>query len=110
MNRFIATKKLEGRSDKTLKYYKNTVDKMLLSIDKNVKAITTDDLRTYLTDYQSRSTVSKQSVDNVRRNLSSFFTCLEDENYIMKSPVRRIRKIKTTTAVKETYSDDEMED
>lgn len=109
LNLFIATKKLEGRSDKTLKYYRNTVNKMLQAIDKNVKAITTDDLRTYLTDYQSRSTVSKQSVDNVRRNLSSFFTWFEDENYIVKSPVRRIRKIKTTTPVKETYSDDEME-
>lgn len=82
---------------------------MLLAVDKNVKAITTDDLREYLTAYQSRSTVSKQSVDNVRHNLSSFFTWLEDENYILKSPVRRIRKIKTTTPVKETYSDDEME-
>ena len=109
LKRFISTKKLEGRSDKTLKYYKSTVEKMLKTIDKNVKAITTDDLREYLTDYQSRSTVSKQSVDNVRRNLSSFFTWLEDENYILKSPVRRIHKIKTTTPVKETYSDDEME-
>lgn len=109
LKRFISTKKLEGRSDKTLKYYKSTVEKMLKAIDKNVKAITTDDLREYLTDYQSRSTVSKQSVDNVRRNLSSFFTWLEDENYILKSPVRRIHKIKTTNPVKETYSDDEME-
>lgn len=109
LKRFISTKKLEGRSDKTLKYYKSTVEKMLLAVDKNVKAITTDDLREYLTAYQSRSTVSKQSVDNVRRNLSSFFTWLEDENYILKSPVRRIRKIKTTTPVKETYSDDEIE-
>lgn len=109
LKRFISTKKLEGRSDKTLKYYKSTVEKMLQAIDKNVKAITTDDLRGYLTDYQSRSTVSKQSVDNVRRNLSSFFTWLEDENYILKSPVRRIHKIKTNTPVKETYSDDEME-
>ena len=109
LKRFISTKKLEGRSDKTLKYYKSTVEKMIIVIDKNVKAITTDDLREYLTDYQSRSTVSKQSVDNVRRNLSSFFTWLEDENYILKSPIRRIHKIKTTTPVKETYSDDEME-
>ncbi len=109
LKRFISTKKLEGRSDKTLKYYKSTVEKMLQATDKNVKAITTDNLREYLTDYQSRSTVSKQSVDNVRRNLSSFFTWLEDENYILKSPVRRIHKIKTTTPVKETYTDDEME-
>lgn len=109
LKRFISTKKLEGRSDKTLKYYKSTIEKMLQAIDKNVKAITTDDLREYLTEYQNRSTVSKQSVDNVRRNLSSFFTWLEDENYILKSPVKRIHKIKTTTPVKETYSDDEME-
>ncbi len=87
----------------------NIIEKMLLLLDINVKAITTDDLREYLTDYQSRSTVSKQSVDNVRRNLSSFFTWLEDENYILKSPVRRIHKIKITTSVKATYSDDEME-
>ena len=85
LDRFIATKKLEGRSDKTLEFYRNTVHKMLIAIDKNVKAITTDDLRMYLTDYQSRANVSKQSVDNVRRNLSSFFTWLEDENYILKS-------------------------
>lgn len=109
LNRFIATKKLEGRSDKTLKYYKDTVSKMLLGIDKNVKAITTEDLREYLTNYQSKSTVSNQSVYNIRRNLSSFFTWLEDENYIMKSPVRRIRKIRATTPVKETYTDDEIE-
>jgi site-specific recombinase XerD len=109
LNHFIATKRLEGRSEKTLKYYSTTVEKVLNVIDKNVKAITTDDLRSYLSDYQSRPTVSKQSVDNVRRNLSSFFTWLEDENYILKSPVRRIRKIKTSTPVKETYSDDEME-
>lgn len=109
LDHFISTKRLEGRSEKTLKYYKSTIDKVLNAIDKNVKAITTDDLRNYLSEYQSRPTVSKQSVDNVRRNLSSFFTWLEDENYILKSPVRRIRKIKTSTPVKETYSDDEME-
>lgn len=106
---FISTKRLEGRSEKTLKYYKSTVEKMMHAINKNVMAITTDDLREYLAAYQNRPTVSKQSVDNVRHNLSSFFTWLEDENYIMKSPVRRIRKIKTTTPIKETYSDDEME-
>lgn len=109
LTRLIATKKLEGRSDKTIKYYRNTVNKILIAIDKNVKAIKTDNLRRYLTDYQNRTTVSKQSVDNVRRNLSNFFTWIEDENYIMKSPVRRIRKIKTTNTIKETYSDDEME-
>lgn len=109
LDRFLATKRLEGRSDKTLRYYRVTVVKMINTIDKNVKAITTDDLRAYLTDYQMNNNVSKMSVDNIRRNLSSFFNWLEDENYILKSPVRRIHKIKTNTSIKEAYTDDEME-
>lgn len=109
LKKFISTKRLEGRSEKTIDYYQKTVIKMLNSIGKNVRAITTEDLRNYLSDYQNKSTVSKVSVDNIRRNLSSFFNWLEDENYILKSPVRRIHKIKTTTSVKETYSEDEME-
>ena len=109
LERFIATKKLEGRSDRTLTYYRKTIEKMLSTLDKNVRAITTDDLRHYLTDYQAKSNACKLSVDNVRRNLSSFFNWLEDENYILKSPVRRIHKIKVTSSVKEAYSDDEME-
>ena len=82
---------------------------MINSLNINVRAITTDDLRMYLSDYQNDSKASKASIDNIRRNLSSFFGWLEDENYILKSPVRRIHKIKTTTVVKEAYSDDEME-
>ena len=109
LERFIATKRLEGRSERTLKYYRITIEKMMKSLGKNVRGITTDDLRHYLADYQQNSNASKMSIDNIRRNLSSFFNWLEDENYILKSPVRRIHKIKTTTAVKEAYSDDEME-
>lgn len=109
LEHFISTKRLEGRSEKTLKYYRLTVEKVLYTIKKSVQAITTDDLRLYLSEYQSRPSVSKTSVDNIRRNLSSFFNWLEDENYILKSPVKRIHKIKTTTSVKETYSEDEME-
>lgn len=106
---FLFTKRLEGRSDRTLKYYKNTVLNMMKSVQKPVTAITTDDLRQYLADYQKRPTVCKQSVDNIRRNLSSFFNWLEDENYILKSPVKRIHKIKSPVVVKEAYSDDEIE-
>lgn len=109
LDRFIATKELEGRSGGTLKYYRNTIEKMLQSINKRVQAITTDDLREYLSQYQNSGRVSKITVDNVRRNLSSFFNWLEDENYILKSPIKRIHKIKTTIAIKETYSDDEIE-
>lgn len=106
---FIAAKRLEGCSDRTLIFYRNTIDKMLNSIEKNIKAITTDDLRSYLSEYQNNNMVSKVTIDNIRRNLSSFFSWLEDENYILKSPVRRIHRVKAMTSVKETYSDEDLE-
>lgn len=109
LKRFIATKKLEGRSERTLTYYKNTINKLLAYINKDIRAISTDDIRQYLAYYEANSNASKTSIDNIRRNLSSFFNWLEDENYILKSPVRRVHKIKTTSVVKEAYTEDEME-
>lgn len=106
---FLAAKRIEGRSEKSLAYYKSTIDKLLESINKNVKHITTDDLRRYLADYQEKNRTSKVTIDNIRRIFSSFFGWLEDEDYIIKSPVRRIHKVKTGTTVKETYTDEELE-
>lgn len=106
---FLAAKKIEGRSEKSLGYYKSTIDKMLISINKSVKHITTDDLRNYLADYQKEHSSSKVTIDNIRRILSSFFGWLEDEDYVVKSPVRRIHKVKTGKTVKETYSDEALE-
>ena len=106
---FIASKRIEGCSEKTLKYYRATIDVMLTSIDKNVCHIQTEDLRSYLTEYQIRKQSSRVTIDNIRRILSSFFSWLEDEDYILKSPVRRIHKVKTATNIKETYTDEELE-
>ena len=106
---FIAAKRIEGCSEKTLRYYKKTIDTMLEGIGKDIIHISTDDLRKYLTNYQMKKGLSKVTVDNVRRILSSFFSWLEDEDYILKSPVRRIHKIKTATNIKETYSDESLE-
>ena len=106
---FIEAKHVEGCSDKSLKYYKNVIWKMLNVIKKNIKEIQTDDLRQYLTNYQNERKVSKISIDNVRRILSSFYGWLEDENYILKSPVRRIHKVKTDICIKETYTDETLE-
>lgn len=106
---FLSAKRIEGRSEKSLKYYKSTIDKMLAAIEKPVRHITTDDLRGYLSDYQESNNSSKVTIDNIRRILSSFFGWLEDEDYIIKSPVRRIHKVKTGKTVKETYTDEELE-
>ena len=106
---FITAKRIEGCSEKTLKYYKTTIDAMASFLGKDVRRIITEDLRAYLTQYQSKKHSSKVTIDNIRRILSSFFSWLEDEDYIIKSPVRRIHKVKTTSSIKETYSDEELE-
>lgn len=106
---FLSAKRIEGCSEKSLKYYKSTIDAMLDELKKDVKHIVTDDIRTYLTEYQTKKKSSKVTIDNIRRILSSFFSWLEDEDYILKSPVRRIHKVKTGTIIKETYSDEALE-
>ena len=106
---FLAAKRVEGCSEKTVRYYDSTIRNVLTNVQKDIKTITTDDLRIYLDDYQKRSQASKVTIDNIRRILSSFFSWLEDEDYIVKSPVRRIHKVKTCKTVKETYSDEALE-
>ena len=106
---FLAAKRIEGCSEKTITYYQNTINAALDVICKEVKHITTDDLRAYLTKYQTEKNSSKVTIDNIRRILSSFFSWLEDEDYIIKSPVRRIHKVKTGKVIKETYSDEALE-
>lgn len=106
---FLAAKRIEGRSEKSLKYYQSTIEKLVDKIGKTVKHITTDDLRVYLADYQRDNNSSKVTIDNIRRILSSFFGWLEDEDYLLKSPVRRIHKVKTGKLIKETYTDEQLE-
>ena len=106
---FISAKKVEGCSQKTLSYYKKTISTMLSTVNKSPIQMTTEDLRTYLIDYQIQKGSGKITIDNIRRILSSFFAWLEDEDYIVKSPIRRIHKIKTSINIKETYSDEELE-
>ena len=106
---FVAAKRIEGCSEKSLKYYEATVCAMFIAIEKPVREINTDDLRTYLANYQEKRNSSKVTIDNMRRIFSSFFGWLEDEDYILKSPVRRIRKIKTDKTIKETFSDEGLE-
>ena len=109
VEKFISAKRVEGCSEKTLKYYLATIEAMNSSLEKDVRIIQTEDLRNYLTDYQMQNGSSKVTIDNIRRILSSFFAWLEDEDYIIKSPVRRIHKVKTVSNIKETYTDEELE-
>lgn len=106
---FLSAKQVEGCSLRSINYYSSTLDNLIKVLEKPFNQIETEDLRSYLSEYQKKNNASKQTIDNIRRILSSFFTWLEDEDYILKSPVRRIHKIKTMKQVKETYSDEALE-
>ena len=106
---FIAAKRIEGCSEKTLTYYRKTIEAMMAGIGKTPQQITTDDIRQYLTAYQVQRKSSKVTIDNIRRILATFYSWLEDEDYIVKSPVRRIHKVKTAKTIKDTYTDEALE-
>lgn len=106
---FLAAKTIEGCSKRTIQYYRITIEKMLTVMNQPIRKISTDDMRSYLSQYQEWNGCSKVTVDNVRRNISSFFSWLEEENYILKSPMRRIHKIKTNQQVKEIITDEDIE-
>ena len=109
LNTFISSKRIEGCSEKSLSYYRKTIETMIEHVSKPVQCMDTNDLRDYLTAYHQEKRSSKVTIDNIRRILSSFFSWLEDEDYIIKSPIRRIHKIKTAQLVKDTLSDENIE-
>ena len=106
---FLSAKQVEGCSQRSLKYYRTTLSKMNEKINKSVRQIETNDIRTYISNYENETSAGKVTLDNIRRIISSFFAWLEDENYIIKSPARRIHKIRVGKTVKDVYSDEELE-
>ena len=109
VNSFISSKKIEGCSDRTMDYYEDIIQRLISNLKKPIKDICTDDIRLYLSNYKELSNCSEVTIDNLRRVFSSFFGWLEDEDYILKSPVRRIHKVKTAKTIKETFSDENIE-
>ena len=106
---FLDAKRVEGCSDRTIKYYKSTIEHLMINVKTSVRKITTEEMREYLAGYQKINNCSNVTIDNVRRNISSFFSWLEEEDYILKSPMKRIHKIKTKTIVKSVISDEAIE-
>ena len=109
LEKFIAAKRIEGRTRPTLLYYESTIRHLLNDIPGSLLNFTAEDIRDYLSNFQQKRQSSSVTVNNIRRIFSSFFSWLEQEDYIIKSPMRRIHKVKTGTRVKSTISDEEME-
>ncbi len=106
---FLSAKQVEGCSQPTIRYYGNTIKLLADNMPKRFTDYTTEDIRAYLAVFQQKHNATKVTVDNVRRIFSSFFSWLEEEDYILKNPVRRIHKVKTGTQVREVLSDESLE-
>ena len=106
---FLSAKQVEGCSAPTVRYYGNTIQQLYKTMPKRVMEYTTEDIRAYLAVFQRKRKASRVTVDNVRRIFSSFFAWLEEEDYIIKSPVRRIHKVKTGAQIKEVLTDESLE-
>ena len=102
---FLFAKRLEGCSDRSIFYYKATIKKMLESFDAPACDLETEEIRSYFSNYQQKAGVTHVTVDNVRRIISSFYSWLEDEDHIIKSPVKRIKRVKAPQLIRETYGD-----
>lgn len=109
LSKFLEAKKIEGCSERTIKYYKVTVEQLLRKVLDPIRKVTTEQMREYLVDYQNINNCGKTTIDNVRRNISSFFSWLEEEDYILKSPMRRIHKIRAEKLVKNVITDEDIE-
>ena len=106
---YLNAKKIEGCSERTIIYYGTTLDHFFGVVKESVRKVTTERIRAYLADYQKINNCSNATVDNIRRNISSFFSWMEEEDHILKSPMHRIHKIKTVKQVKEVISDEVIE-
>ena len=109
LRQFLSAKQVEGCSMPTVRYYGNTIQQLYKTMPKRVTDYTTEDIRAYLAVFQRKRKASRVTVDNVRRIFSSFFAWLEEEDYIIKSPVRRIHKVKTGAQVREVLTDESLE-
>ena len=110
LDMFLTAKHLEGCSDKTICYYRCNIQRMLETVDVPVIKISTEMLRKYLLEYQSINNCGKVTIDNVRRSLSTFFSWLEEEDYIIKSPMKRIHKVKTAVVVCILYTSEDADE
>lgn len=106
---FMVSKKLQGLTDRTLRSYKTEIIKALNAINKNCETITSDDIKYYLACMQLKGTCNSKTLDNTRRFLSTFFQWLEDEEYISKNPLKKIKKIRQKEEVKKAFRYEELE-
>ncbi len=109
IRKFITAKIVKGLSDRTIKYYKETIDFFLLRVQKNIKDVTSDDIRLYTAIRLKKDKVTSTTAGNELRNLRSFYNWLQTEELIKRNPMAKIEPIKKEKIQKEAFTEDEVE-
>ena len=109
LKEFLLTKKIEGCSINTIKDYHDRIIKLIDWSPKDLRELTSKDIRDYLIEYQEVRNVSRSTLDTMRLVFSSFYGFLENEEYITKNPVRKIHRIRSEDVLKPPFSDEELE-
>ncbi len=110
LKQFLATKRIEGRSEKTLERYAYFIRKLMdFYPNLTFRDMSTSSLRYFMAVYQQQGNDSSTSMDGIRRIFSSFFNWLSDEDMIDKSPAKRLSKIKHDSYQEEPFTEWEME-
>lgn len=100
---FLASKRIENCAEGTLSRYRECVTKLVLSLNKRLQDITTNDIRYYLAMYQETREISMSYLDTIRRYLNAFFAWANDEGYIRRNPMRRLKRIKVPQKIKKPF-------
>ena len=109
LNRFIATKRLEGTAETTIRLYYPYLIGLIRALGKPLYKVDTYDIRYYLSLYKQQRQVANRTLENMRKCFSSFFGWLSDEGLIGKNPCKAIKAIKYEKTVKKPFSPEERE-
>ena len=104
VRKFIATKKLEGKSERTLRRYQPELEKLVYFLDKKLYEVSSYDLRLYLSLYKEQRKISNRTLENMRKTISTFFGWLHDEGVITQNPARAVKQIKYDKIVRKPFS------
>lgn len=106
---FLVVKKVEGRTDRTIKYYLGELKKVFTYIDKPIQQVTTNDIRRFMAYQELERKNSAATVNNTRRALSSFYNWAFYEKIVDDNPMAKIKKIKAPKTIKKAFTDMEVE-
>ena len=106
---YIAAKKFEELSDKTLRSYGFVIRKFLRSLRKSCLEVSREEAYNYLSRYKTEHQCSPRTLNNMRRYLLSFYNYLYQKDMIKRNPFKAISSIKEPKTIRKAFTVTEIE-